>query len=129
MEYDNTNTGAVFPPREDQKMILQGRMNINGNEQSVCLVKATTKNGKKLVEVYGKIGVLFEDEEKKKENAPDYSGPMEGSLENMRIAGWRKMKDTMPYMSLVISEKKSNNSEAKADVDTATADIDDDFPF
>ena len=43
-EYDNTNSGAVFKPFETMKMILQGKVNIEGNDRKVVLIADKTKS-------------------------------------------------------------------------------------
>ena len=100
--YDDTNRGAAFTPFPTQSLILQGKINVDGEGKKVLLVKDQTKDGKAVVEMYEKIGVLFENDKKGNESAPDYSGPMG---ETKRIAGWKKMKDDRPYMSFQISDK------------------------
>ena len=47
-EYDNTNSGAVFKPFETMKMILQGKVNLEGNERKIVLVADKTKQDKKI---------------------------------------------------------------------------------
>ena len=58
--YDDTNRGAAFTPFPTQSLILQGKVNVDGIDKKVLLVKDTTKDGKNIVEMYEKIGVLFE---------------------------------------------------------------------
>ena len=106
--YDDTNRGAAFTPFPTQSLILQGKINVDGTEKKVLLVKDTTKDGKSIVEMYEKIGVLFENDKKGNDSAPDYSGPLMGDLK--RIAGWKKMKDDRPYMSFQISDKTQGSS-------------------
>lgn len=106
-EYDNTNSGAAFKPFETMRMILQGKLNIEGNDRKVVLVADETKNGKRLVEVYQKVAVLFEEDKGDNPSRPDYAGPVEdyATNKNMRIAGWKRSKDGNNFMSLQISEK------------------------
>lgn len=109
-EYDNTNSGAVFKPFETMKLILQGKVNIEGNERKIVLVADKTKSDKKIIEVYQKVGVLFEEDKGDNEKRPDYSGPLEDYATNkdMRIAAWKRQSDGgNKYMSLSISEKQS----------------------
>ncbi len=108
-EYDNTNSGAVFKPFETMKMILQGKVNLEGNERKIVLVADKTKQDKKIIEVYQKVAVLFEDDKGDNEQRPDYSGPVEdyATDKNMRIAAWKRVKGDNKYMSLSISEKQS----------------------
>lgn len=131
MAYDNTNTGAAFKPFDSMKMILQGKINLEGNDRKVVLVADTTKNGMKIIEVYQKVAVLFENDKRGNENAPDYSGPMEdyAAQTKMQIAGWKKQKDDNNYLSMQISQRQISEKQAQQ-IDTAHLDISDDaIPF
>lgn len=112
-DYDNTNKGAAFPPFPEQQMILQGKLNIEGIDTQIVLVRDQTKSGKVLISVYQKVGVLFQ-QEKKNENQPDYSGPLEGHDAN-RVAAWKRIKDGRPYMTLSVSKQQPQGSEAQPD--------------
>ena len=107
-QYDNTNSGAAFPPFPTQTMILQGNVDINSKDHRIILVHNTTKDGRKTIEVYQKMGILFENDKKGNEQAPDYSGPLDDH-DSLRIAGWRKKaKDSdKHFISLKISEGKA----------------------
>ena len=106
-DYDNTNTGAAFKPFESQRMILEGKVNLEGNDRKVVLVADTTRSGDKIIEVYQKVGVLFENDKKGNDSAPDYSGPIEdyATQKNMRIASWKRQKGEDNYMSMQVTEK------------------------
>jgi hypothetical protein len=101
-DYDNTDKGAAFPPFETQRLILQGKINDNGREMKVVLVADQTRDGKKLIEVYEKVGTLFENDQKGNENAPNYTGPL---FLFRRLAAWRRMKEGKPYMTFSVSDK------------------------
>ena len=120
-EYDNTNSGAVFKPFETMKMILQGKVNLEGNERKIVLVADKTKQDKKIIEVYQKVAVLFEDDKGDNEQRPDYSGPVEdyATDKNMRIAAWKRVKGDNKYMSLSISEMQNKGGNK----------LDDEIPF
>jgi len=120
--YDNTDRGAAFAPFDTQKLILQGKVNDNGVDRKITLVKDQTRAGKTIIEVYEKVAVLFENDKKGNESAPDYTGPMG---ENRRIAAWRKMKDDKPYMTFNLSNNMQGSSSA-SHVDSVT---DDKIPF
>ena len=47
-EYDDTNRGAAFTPFPTQQMILQGKVNVEGVDSKVVLVKDQTKDGRGL---------------------------------------------------------------------------------
>ena len=104
-EYNNTNRGAAFAPFETQKLILQGKIDDNRVERKITLVKDQTRDGKTIIEVYEKIGTLFENDKKGNEAAPDYTGPFN---DVRRLAAWRKMKDGKPYMTFNVSDKQSH---------------------
>jgi hypothetical protein len=107
-DYDDTNKGAAFPPFETQRLILQGKVNDQGKEMKVVLVADQTRDGKKLIEIYEKVGVLFENDQKGNENAPNYTGPIN---DYRRIAAWRRMKEGKPYMTFSVSEKQQGQQQ------------------
>ena len=106
-EYDNTNSGGAWPPFPTQTFILQGNLDINSKDHRIICLQNVTKDGRKTIEVYQKMGILFENDKKGKEQAPDYSGPLDDH-ENLRIAGWRKKsKDSdKMFISFKVSEGK-----------------------
>jgi hypothetical protein len=124
-EYDDNNRGAAFPPFPSQKLILQGKLNVDGRDIKCVLVKDQTKGGKNLIEVYQKIGVLFDNDKKGNESAPDYTGPIEFPRE-LRLAAWKKMANDKPYLSMNVSEKTEGGQGAAAKV---SLEDDDDIPF
>lgn len=125
-EYDNTNRGAAFPPFPTQSMILQGKLNVEGNEEKVVLVKDETRSGKQIIEVFAKVGVLFQNDKRGNEGAPDYSGNLELRYFNAekRIAGWKKVGNDKPFLSLSVSDPQ-NSGAGKAQQSLAN----DDIPF
>jgi len=108
-EYDNTDRGAAFAPFPTQALILQGKLNDRGNDRKVTLVKDQTRDGSTIIEVYEKVGVLFENDKKGNDAAPDYTGPFN---ETRRLAAWRKMKDDKPYMTFNVSDKQQSRQTA-----------------
>lgn len=122
-DYDNTNSGAAFKPFDSQSMILQGKVNVNGRDDKIVLVKDVTRNGDTIIEVYAKTGVLFNNDKKGNEAAPDYTGPLG---DTKRIAAWRKDKEGSPYMSFKVSDKQSPQNATSS---TASRIDDDHIPF
>jgi hypothetical protein len=61
-EYDNTNTGALYPAEhmapvgraewDDLKILRQGKVDIEGTESRMVLTQSTTRDGKTYFEVY-----------------------------------------------------------------------------
>jgi uncharacterized protein (DUF736 family) len=122
-DYDNTDKGAAFKPFDDQQLILQGKINDNGSDRKIVLVKDKTKSGKVIIEVFEKVGVLFANEKKESENAPDYTGPLSGLLGERRLAAWKRIKDGKPYMTFGVSNNKPK------DDSVIESNLNDDIPF
>lgn len=118
-DYDNTDRGAAFRPFDTQSLILQGKVNSQGVDCKIVLIKDQTRDGKTIIEVYEKAGVLFENDKKGNESAPDYTGPFH---EFRRLAAWRRMKDDKPYMSLNVSDKQQNEQQS------VSSKLDDEIP-
>ena len=123
--YDNTDSGAVFPPRDNHKMILTGKANNDGRESQMVVTMSVLPDGRKIMDVYEKVGTLFENDKGDNTNAPDYTGP----IGNRRIAAWRKTKDDMAYMSLSFSDKKQGGGNGNSYQQANTNRIDDSIPF
>jgi len=129
-EYDNTNKGAVFPPfSSDDKLMLTGKLDMEGQEHKLAVVKEKTKNGKIILKVYTEFCALFENDSAT-EGAPKYSGSLNERFNKdkpMRLAAWkRQTKDGKNMLSLQVSEKLSKQNS------TTTNDslpIDDEVPF
>lgn len=124
-DYDNSNRGAAFPPFDTQQMILQGKLNMEGIDNNIVLVRDQTKSGKTVIGVYQRIGTLFQNE-KSSENQPDYTGPVELRMFNAekRLAAWKKMKDNRPYLTMSLSEKQERSQES-----SNAGLVNDDIPF
>ena len=103
-EYDNTNTGVGFKPFEDQKFILQGKMDIDGTEERFAYITAVSRDGGKRIDVYQKTGALFPNDKSDNTNKPDYTGTLDYKNERKRLASWKKVHDTNGnYMSLEVT--------------------------
>lgn len=113
-DYDNTNKGAAFKPFDTQSLILQGKLNDDGKDMKVVLVRDKTREGKTIIEVFEKVGVLFENDKKGNDAAPDYTGPIN---EFRRLAAWRKSKEGQAYMTMSVSEAKGQQQEQKREMD------------
>ena len=132
-EYDKTNSGGAFPPFPEQKFILQGNINIDGDDKNVALIAGETQDGKKVIHVYHKVGIMYENEKEEGSNKPDYSGPIgaSGITKPKRIAGWKKMKQddsgsTKAWMSLQLTEPKQQQ---QTQIQEPQSEIVEDIPF
>lgn len=119
--YDKTDNGAVFPPRDNHKMILTGKANNDGKDSQMVITMSTLPDGRKIMDVYEKVGTLFQNEKKEKPNQPDYTGP----IGTRRIAAWRKEKDGLNYMSLSFSDKQQGGGNGSYQ----QTNTNDDIPF
>lgn len=107
-QYDNTNTGTFWGPHDNQQFVGQGKLNINGREDRIVVVRKPVKrDGEPQLVLYKKIGVLFPNDKKGNDKAPDYSGPVDAVGADMRLAGWAGEKDGRRYMSLKAQPKQT----------------------
>ena len=128
-EYDNTNSGAVFKPFPEEKYVLQGKLNINGLDHKVAVVKRKTKEGKGIMKVYTELVALFENDSDNA-NAPDFTGNCHPHFwqtqeDKLRLAAWVKEKNGNKYLSLQVSEGKvdpDNNNQEKSNSSKETMD-------
>lgn len=112
MEYDNTNRGAVFPPMEQQRLLLTGSIDMDGDgKKGLAFVTDTDKQGRDVFVVYQRVGVLYLNEDATEDNKqPAYSGPMDG---DMRLAAWRSESDKgVKFLSLKREAKMASNGHA-----------------
>jgi len=102
-QYDDTDRGAFFAPRENNVLVGQGKLNSNGNEEYHVIVKATLPSGKVIREIYKKVGVLFENQSENPK-APHLSG----DYEDRRLAIWFATSQAgNDYMDAKVSDKTS----------------------
>lgn len=126
-DYDDTDKGAAFAPYPTQSLILSGKVNNDGLEDRIVLIKDETKNGTKLVRIYKEIGVLFPNDKAESENAPAYTGTISNYHGERRLAAWRREKDGKAYMTLAVSDKR--NGDHTVSSDTSDPLRDDSIPF
>ena len=107
MDYDTTNKGSFFKPRANETYLVQGKLDSNGTEHRIVVIKAGLPDGGNARDVYVKVGTLFENE-KTSENAPEFSGPIElPNEEKRRLACWKSVsKDGQTkYLSARVGDK------------------------
>lgn len=146
-QYDNLNRGVMFKPRDNQKIVGAGRINIDGRDSNMVVVmEPLSRDGNPEWVVYAKIGVLFNNDNKQSENSPDRSGPVDGRPDK-RLAAWRKEKDGRPFFSISVGDKQAGGGQGSAPAGDgwdsnvasppaspptppgASYDIDDEIPF
>ena len=58
-EYDNNNSGVVWRPHPDQNFTGQGKLNIDGTDYKVCVIKEpVTRDGDPIYNLYVRIGII-----------------------------------------------------------------------
>lgn len=128
-QYDETNSGVLFQPYPDQSLRGQGKLNIEGKEVRIIMVKEKmSRDGKPQNVVYQRLGVLFDNSEgvKKNEKAPNMNGPID-DYPHLRMAGWIGQKDGRHYVSLKVSEKDRDGGAQQPAPPAAMPD--DEIPF
>lgn len=138
MPNDDTNSGVIFQPHEDQALKGQGKLNVNGREERYVMVKERLKrDGDPVNVLYVRAGVLFPNDRATNDRAPKFSGPMD-QHPDMRVAGWVGQKDGRHYISLKATPKQggnggsggNQNGEGQSQADrNAQGQIDDEIPF
>ncbi len=135
-QYDNTNTGVGFKPFDDQKLILQGKFNVEGVDQNFAYHTATSKSGDKRIDVYMKVGAIFPNDKGDNEMRPDYTGSMMISDAPMdhkkRLAAWKKTNEAgLNYMTLECSEPRDSTQAGTVTTTNKVVDeeIIDEVPF
>ena len=76
MDYDNTDRGSFFKPRADESLLVQGKLDSNGTEHRIVIVKASLPDGGVARDVYAKVGTMYENDKSQNEKSPDFSGPV-----------------------------------------------------
>ena len=90
MDYDNTDRGSLFKPRADESLLVQGKLNSDGDEFRLVVIKASLPDGGTARDVYQKVGTMYENDKSLNEKSPDFSGPitLQGQ-DKRRIAAWK----------------------------------------
>ena len=105
-DYDNTNKGVMFQPFSDQRLVLQGKLDIEGNELRIIGIRQPlTEGGDPVIVLYEQAGILYPNDQKGNDKAPKYSGPLDRHA-NLRVAGWTGQKNGNHYLQLKVSEKQ-----------------------
>lgn len=130
-QYDDTNKGVMFTPYSDQLLVLQGKVNIEGNELRIIGIRQPLKKGgDPVLVVYQQAGILYPNDKKGNEKAPDYSGTIDNRA-TLRWAGWKGSKPNVgAYLQIKVEEKQNMDSEpAKATSHMDDPMTDDEIPW
>ena len=109
MEDRDIDNGAAFPVREEQALILTGKLSRGGDAKPIAIVKDTDHQGNDILCVYERVAVMYHDKDANADNKkPAYSGLCDPQR---RIAGWYQMKGDMKYLSFKVSDKQQRQQE------------------
>ena len=116
---DNNNKGAMYSTT-DQKIFKQGKVNINGGDENFLVSERMNKDGKKVYELYNRVGFLNINTKKEKETQPDVLGNFTFNTFDFKIAGWKSTsKGGKDYLSVKVNldtEKENKPSVVHEDV-------------
>ena len=102
-QYDQNNRGVFFQPHPDQNLIGQGRLNADGADNRIVIVREKlSRDGDPVRSVYMRVGVLFDNDKKGNDKAPDLSGPLDIPA-GWGMSGWKgKTESGQHYVSLQV---------------------------
>lgn len=122
--YDDTNTAVVYKPRESEQLLSTGKVNIDGEETRILILKTTLPDGTVIRDVYTKDGTLFENEDNGNNN-PLFSGP----FKHLRLAFWLKKNEKYgSFLSGVVEPPRDAPKKQEPQAQSKAV-IDDDIPF
>ena len=113
MSKDNTNSGILYKNSDDWKIIQQGKLNIEGEEQRIIGVSRKNKDSQPMVELYRAIGTLKKNEDKQSDKSPNAKGVVNKIKDSgaMTISAWKEISEAgNPYTSLKVREFSSDSS-------------------
>ena len=115
MEYDNTNTGAIFNSKSDQLILVgTGSLNDEGETKRIAMVKDVMPDGTTIRDIYVKVGRLW-DNNSDTPNAPTFTGVAETSSGEKRVAAWVKQTEKGNILSMKMTEKNAMSGDNGVD--------------
>ena len=125
MEYDNTNTGAIFQTSGDQLILVgTGSLNDEGETKRIAMIKDVMPDGTTIRDIYVKVGRLW-DNNSETPNAPTFTGVAETSSGEKRVAAWVKQTEKGNILSMKMTDKNALPADNGVDKQVE----DDEIPF
>ena len=113
-DYDNTNSGIIFQPHDDQEFRGQGRINIEGRDSRCVLIREKlSRDGDPVLVMYQRAAVFFPNDKGDNEKRPDFSGPLDNHPD-MRCAVWVGEKDGRKNLQIKVDYKNQDGAAAPA---------------
>ena len=98
----------LYTPFEKQKFIKSGKGWQGDQQVRYVLIEDTSSSGKKYIEVYSKVGTVFNNDKRDEgSKQPHYTGKT--TDEKLRIAGWINQSEKGVNISLSWSEPRQTD--------------------
>ena len=134
--YDNTDRGVFFTPKDDGSQIVgTGHVSFGPDKKDLLIYEIRLSDGRKVYKVLQQIGTLWTNDDKKTENHPDQSGTVTVDKDEWYMSLWRKISknNNVNFMSVSVSKKdeqKGTKSVAAAGGDAPPdKPLNDEVPF
>ena len=110
MQYDTTNTGAIFTKMSDYlELIGTGFLDDEGEDKRIIMTADTLPDGTKIRDIYLKVGRLW-DNERANPDAPTFTGVCQTSTGEKRVAAWfRETENNGIVLSMKLTSKKNSS--------------------
>jgi hypothetical protein len=126
-EYNNNNQGAMYAP-DEMEVIRQGKINIDGNDCYMMIVKSKDRNGNTHYNLYEQKAKIYETE-KKKETDSDMDGSIKTANGDFKFWLRKKVsKSGLDYTDVSLAPKTTQSNGAMTDKKEPPK-LDDEIPF
>ena len=121
MQYDTTNTGAIFTKMSEYlELIGTGFLDDEGEDKRIIMTTDTLPDGTKIRDIYLKVGRLW-DNESANPNAPTFTGVCQTSTGEKRVAAWfRETENNGIVLSLKLTSKRNSSEGNSAETNIET---------
>ena len=121
MQYDTTNTGAIFTKMSEYlELIGTGFLDDEGEDKRIIMTTDTLPDGTKIRDIYLKVGRLW-DNESTNPNAPTFTGVCQTSSGEKRVAAWfRETENNAIVLSMKLTSKRNSSEGNSAETNIET---------
>lgn len=130
MEYDNTNSGALFSA-SNQSIVRSGKVNVEGHDSRMAIIQTKTKDGDVIYSIYKEIGNINPTKNKTSDKQPDMTGEIETPNGQYMVWGRKKTSQkNVDYTSLSLAPKDEDKvTPPSASPPPQNEELNDDVPF
>ncbi len=121
MQYDTTNTGAIFTKMSEYlELIGTGFLDDEGEDKRIIMTTDTLPDGTKIRDIYLKVGRLW-DNESTNPHAPTFTGVCQTSTGEKRVAAWfRETENNGIVLSMKLTSKRNSSEDNSAETNIET---------